>query len=615
MFSPSPTIVSRRDISSPTHTFFPVLLPRTTEAPAASTSCPPNTLVVQLATTLVIPDYTLYYSPTPIESFRPTYAALNDGSLLAPPFYEDLTNANLGLLMTGALAVVFLRNIIVSGDYLRRGKVKKKNLFYILFLSQLLAPVAFVPIILSYFTQRISCMVVIVLACLTGTVSLGLLITVILGVKVYKCLNHPRFVPIVLGLFQAASSTVVVFDVVETKAVRRLTGSCIRTDDLRFTRIYVAIQFLESLFICCCFVYVSWRSRGSPVARGRISIQLSMDDLPIAFPEDSVDKRQPTRRGWWDYVPDSHPREDNATEADSRPSVARRFLSKFETDRPRSKDNRSKLRRANFSEKSEQNAEDPSSRFSIASASANRFSRMFPRMELFQKVMKDELLYTTFITSSCVIAAVLSVIGVNFKNGLSVSGWITLNWAIISLLTIHSFGRVVHRHERDALLQHPATCTAIMRAANDIAKRDERQTEKVFLPAFPTPKTLRIATSRSTVDDPDDPFADTQPLDQKNPFVSAPDEQGPAPVASTSRLPASPPNYGPRLRELYRSPSNLPSQDQDFPTSNLGTPVVPLDGLNTAQQRGFSRSWLFSTHSGLSYVSSPRSSYQGGGVT
>lgn len=138
----------------PTHAIHPHVEVRATPAP---TPCSPNEVVVHLSTTVLITDFDRFWEPTPIASFQPTFNALDDGSLVTPPFVQDLYDANLTLLVTGALAIVFIRNIIVSADYLRRGKVKKKTLFYILFLSQVLAPISFVPIILSYFTKVLHC--------------------------------------------------------------------------------------------------------------------------------------------------------------------------------------------------------------------------------------------------------------------------------------------------------------------------------------------------------------------------------------------------------------------------------------------------------------------------
>ncbi|PPQ67352.1 hypothetical protein CVT24_011535 [Panaeolus cyanescens] len=561
-----------------------VLQPRITDPPSSST-CPPNTLLIEISTTLPVTDFARFYSPNSIETFEPSYVPLEDGSLITPPFQQDLVDANLSLLVTGALAMLFLRNIIVSGDYLRRGKVKKKILFYVLFASQILAPVGLIPVIVSYFNQTVNCTVVIVLSCLSGTTSLALLITVILGVKAYKCLNHPRFVPVILGLFQVASTAMVILDVVTTRGIRRLTGSCIRNNDLRLTRYFVSVQFLESLFICCCFLYVCWKSRGSAAARGRISVQLSMNDLPIEFPEQPNQQPQPARRGWWDYVAEERP----ANSAQNTERNAKGGL--FST-----------LRRPQVISNEKVPATDPSSRHSLAPSSMSRISRLFPRMELFQEVMKDELFYTTFITSTCVIVAVLSVIGVNFKNGLSVTGWIALNWGIISVLAIHSFGRVVHRHERDTLLHHPVTCTAIMRAANDMVKKDD-QHNRGALSISTTRRTNRRVNKVPKVDS-DDPFADTQPLDQKKPLESHMDRNSTLSISTSETTSSSERSLSPKVGQTS---SRFSVTDLDLPTSNLGTPLVPLDPSNNAQQRGFSRSWLLDRNSVVSLSESEKS--------
>lgn len=146
LLSPSPTV-----FSSINH-----LQPRVTSAP---TCCAPNEVVIHLSTTLVIPNYNSFYAQTPIEAFRPTFYPLPDGSLMTKPFIDDLMNANISLLVTGMLTMLFVRNLFVSGDYIRRGKVKNKTLFYLLFLSQVLAPASLVPVIMSYFNQFLSCTV------------------------------------------------------------------------------------------------------------------------------------------------------------------------------------------------------------------------------------------------------------------------------------------------------------------------------------------------------------------------------------------------------------------------------------------------------------------------
>lgn len=165
MFSPSPTLASHEPLSFAAPVITPLpnyFVPRAdgdgdSESSSSSSSCSINTLVVQLSTALVITDYNRFYAPTPIQAFVPSYTSISDGSLLTPPYSQDIIDSNLSLLVTGALAVVFTRNIIVSGDYLRRGRVKKRSLFYVLFLSQILAPLAFIPVILSYFNRRLHC--------------------------------------------------------------------------------------------------------------------------------------------------------------------------------------------------------------------------------------------------------------------------------------------------------------------------------------------------------------------------------------------------------------------------------------------------------------------------
>lgn len=144
VYPPSPTIPP-----SLSHT----LQPRATPSP---TCCTPNQVIIELSTTVVIQDYQRYYSPD-INSFSPTYLATDDGSLITPALTDDLWTANLDLLLTAALAMLFLRNIAVAIDYLRRGRNKNKTLLYLLFASQALAPASFIPSLLSFFNQYVSC--------------------------------------------------------------------------------------------------------------------------------------------------------------------------------------------------------------------------------------------------------------------------------------------------------------------------------------------------------------------------------------------------------------------------------------------------------------------------
>ncbi|GLB36291.1 hypothetical protein LshimejAT787_0305790 [Lyophyllum shimeji] len=548
---PGPTVFSN----------FQLLQPRVNQVSA----CCANKVVINLSTALVIPDYGLYYT-TPVESFQPAFFALPDGSLIAPPFAKDLNDATISLLVNGMLTMLFVRNILVSGDYLRRGKVKTKTLFYILFLSQILAPISLVPVIMSSFTQSVNCTVVIILSCVTSSVSLALLITGILGVKAYKCLNNSRVVTFMLALFQCASLAVVALDASATRGEHRLTGGCVRVSDLRETRIFVWIQLVESLFICCCFLVACWKSRGSSSARGRISIQLSMEDMPIEVHNDAA-ARTPTLRGWWDYVP----------EPQVSPAVPRPFLAK--ADQPRHTV-RWKLNtlfggRHPSLVLPQKPLTQPSLRIGINRNHSQAPSRrkFVPNIHLFQKVVRDELLYTTFITANCVVVAVLAAIGVNFKNGLTVTGWIFLNWSIISLLSIHSFGRVVRRHERDALLQHPFTCDALIRAGAMPGGKKPRES-----------RASTVAPSRfrreAESNDRDDPFSDTRRLGDAGDYRDS--------IIADPTNPPSPELFDEHIRVDHAPPNPF----ANFPASGYSTPLVPHRSLDGSTVQGFSNSWL-----------------------
>jgi hypothetical protein len=91
------------------------------------------------------------------------------------------------------------------------------------------------------------------------------------------------------------------------------------------------------------------------------------------------------------------------------------------------------------------------------SVPSSRLSRLIPRMVLFKQVMRDELCYTTVIAGGYAFLTILVLLGTQLPIGLQMYHAVNLNWGLISLLSIHSFGRVVKRHEKEALLQHPST--------------------------------------------------------------------------------------------------------------------------------------------------------------
>ncbi|KAJ8456314.1 hypothetical protein ONZ45_g18772 [Pleurotus djamor] len=215
-------------------------------------------------------------------------------------------------------------------------------------------------------------------------------------------------------------------------------------------------------------------------------------------------------------------------------------------------------------------------------------------MALFRHVMKDELFYTAFITASCVVVAVLAIVGLNVQNGLSINGWILLNWAVISVLAIHSFGRVVKRNERDALLHHPTMWDSALSADKATAEvygqsRFRRPWTPVSVASHRRP--LQGSPTHVEIDDKDsliDPFADPQRRYSAHSWNSI--------LAGVAELRSPSPTYS--IGSLTREPLQsdhviLPHLGDDFPTSGRTTPVVPHDGAEGTLLQDLSQAiWL-----------------------
>ena len=142
-----------------------------------------NELAIVYTTTIHIPDYARYYSDIPIQLFQPTYLALPDGSLVAQPLIDDIGKSMADALISGVFAMLFLRNIFVSGlysnsllrvvtmfwkerangglnsigDYLYRAVIASKMLLWALFISQAVAFVSLLPVIASFWRPWIDC--------------------------------------------------------------------------------------------------------------------------------------------------------------------------------------------------------------------------------------------------------------------------------------------------------------------------------------------------------------------------------------------------------------------------------------------------------------------------
>ncbi|KAI0274625.1 hypothetical protein BC834DRAFT_848964 [Gloeopeniophorella convolvens] len=400
----------------------PALLPTPSPSPSAST-CDLDVVVVQLTTTLIIPNFHRYYDE-PIGSFRPSYVSLPDGSLVASPLVEDAKEAATLLLLLGAYVMLIVRNIFISSGYLRRMKVEKKGLFYILFASQVMALAPWTTWVLGFFSQTVDCTMILRISSFFTQFCCWLLLSGAFGTKAYRCLNNSPFVLVLLGALQAASTTLEAIDLVRIKGVRRLSGSCVRGNGPGLLPIVMIMTFVQASSVCCCFIYAVWRSSRLTAAQGRISYRAST----AAETKEEVVKSPPVSRGWWDHVPQpARPddTEENPQREDQSPGALSRLMSLVGMKRNR-------LWR--------------SSLFGLG---------MGTRVQLFREVMRDELCYTTFIVAVTVVSAVVAIVGASHHIFWMGTGWTIFNLAISSVLTVHSFGRVVRRHEQEAIVRDP----------------------------------------------------------------------------------------------------------------------------------------------------------------
>ncbi|KAJ3848801.1 hypothetical protein EV368DRAFT_23569, partial [Lentinula lateritia] len=422
-------------------------LPRTTAVPASDDY--PTEVVVALTTTILIPDYPLYYH-MPISQFSPSYQALPDGSLIAAPYRYELQQDNGVLLLVGILLTIFLRNALVSGNYLRRIKVQRKIIFRMLFASQVIAFIGLVPKIASFLTPHMNCHIVQVLISVASTLSIVLIMSGIFGFKAYKCLDNSVFVLVTLAILTIGAISISLADYITLRGTTRLSGNCARSDDMRWIRIFVILQLAQSIFLCCCFLYAVWKSRCSPVVvRDRISVPFSMDS------EGYVPSEKALHLDRWDFAPSHKPDEVVV----SHPQSAVVVPSEIPTSQNSVREDLSATPPSRLGIRSAAQAEDEGSLRPLSSGPAvslapSTFSRISHYMPfLFRKVMKDELCYTAMITVCCATVAIIAVVGVTSEGLLWFMSWACLYWTVTSILATHSLGRAVDRHEKETVLQ------------------------------------------------------------------------------------------------------------------------------------------------------------------
>ncbi|KZS92931.1 hypothetical protein SISNIDRAFT_89601 [Sistotremastrum niveocremeum HHB9708] len=455
----SPSPVPTRDIG--TSTVFVTATSTSLVFISADLPTPTTTTTLPVVATLsTVIEISRFPARTPIPGL-PTYYPLADGSLITPIYNQNVISDQIHLVGMGALLMLFCRNIITSVSYLRRSNVKRRRLFYLLIASQLCGPICLATLLTSYFyAVHVNCQIIYIIATSCLEISYTFLITGILGIKAYQCLNRPRIVLFVVSAIHLCSLALFISDIPNMNSYHNLSGSCAVRGPLPRAAVAGLLIFAEAIFIWLSFVYAVWRASNYPEAQGRLSVQLSIDRaLSVVSSQRGTIADGPPRRGWWDYVPDrSNPTSvGNAPRSPARPArgMITRFIMRLFGDGDI-------VDSPSFGRKPSLHTELPISASAMnppyASSRWSTMSLVWPNMQKLKALMKDELGYTSVIAFACVLASAFILTGIvhnKFLGGPSI--WIGANWGVISVMVLHSFSRVVKRHEREKLLQRAAT--------------------------------------------------------------------------------------------------------------------------------------------------------------
>jgi hypothetical protein len=237
---------------------------------ALEDGCIPSKVVIQLATQVVIPNYSRDFASIPIQDFKPSYLAMDDGSLLAAPLVSDVKAALLSIIFLSIVLVFFVRNIVVTGYYyFSRSKIiHDRRLFFALFFSQLVSPAGILPTMVSYLDAYEDCTTILRFERCVKFFSLSILIYGILGFKAYRVLENSRAVIVVATILQLGSTGILVLEVAGTEGHRRLSGSC-TLDEIPTSMLgSVSIQLAQAIFVAIC---CTSRSSGVLLPRGRLN--------------------------------------------------------------------------------------------------------------------------------------------------------------------------------------------------------------------------------------------------------------------------------------------------------------------------------------------------------
>ncbi|KAF8587262.1 hypothetical protein K439DRAFT_832018 [Ramaria rubella] len=441
---------------------------------------PQMVIVFPLTTTITISSLPTPL-PTALVSFIPSYNARSDGSLITFQYMQEVSDANVQIFIVGSLLMLFTRNAIVSIEYLYRSRSKDKTLFYLLLASQLLGPACFISLAVSYLTTKVNCTIIYMMSLVFIALSLSFLITGILGIKAYRCLDRSRVVLTVVSILQAATTVLLCFDASRLRSHRLSSGNCTVTGPngyFPFVPICISLLFLQSLFICLCFVYTVWKASAYSAAQGRLSLAVSLEtiaderDHPVS-PAPAV---RAESRGWWDYVPQPRYEASGAqrtTDGDNRVfgSVSRIFGYAGEpfnalpqrkpsvtSEKPLPQPHRPMVRLP-------EDPREPLPRVTSSTLSLQqRWVGRLSRMPFVRIAMRDELIHAAAIASNGLLTLILVAVSlVKPTMRCDPLVWIGIYWLVTSVVVMHSFSRVVKRHEREAILREPNTWESMAR--------------------------------------------------------------------------------------------------------------------------------------------------------
>ncbi|KAI0932354.1 hypothetical protein AcW2_001008 [Taiwanofungus camphoratus] len=446
-------------------------------SPGSSSAGAAGAVLVNFHPNTTIPHFVDSYR-VPLESLRPTYYARSDGSLLTESAMSQLPLAKAWSAVAGACGVFFLLNTQTSLCYLRRSRLKDKTLFYLLLASQLLGLMSTLAVIIGDFDRSANCTAVGIVKKIFAKLSVDIMITGILGIKAYRCLGNARVVPAALIFISVVMYTLLVMEVLGYSGYRGAFDMCMDNPEPRALSIILMCAFIETCFLCFCFIWAIWRSSRSPADQARLTIRVSAEGTANPTSGENIP------RGWWDYVPGSH---DRAPPEVGEISLNAFFCTVWTRMRRLWNPDEDPPSFA-FQRKPSLPGEHPIPQPPRISAQPHdlrradslvstpvvsaiyQFIRYVPRMRSFRRMLRNELLYTTFLTVVFLVLGVLMLVGVSKQALLGAHGWIILDWAAISSFTLHSFGRVVRRHELEAALRDPVAWERIYRTELDSSK-------------------------------------------------------------------------------------------------------------------------------------------------